>query len=99
MVGLEIFTLRSVATHNANAGSMVVHRGRSLHVIPDQLLVFPFLPLFKKLRVHDEEAERFAVFFRAFGVVRAVRAQDGAGVFAVELPEPAKTAMDVYVVA
>jgi len=60
-------------------------------------LLFRF-PLLKELRMHDQQAERFAIFFRALRVVRAVRAQDRAGVRAVELSEPFKAPMDVHVV-
>ena len=48
--------------------------------------------------MHSQQSERLPFFLFLFGMVGAVCAQDGTGIRAVELFEPGKTAVDVYVV-
>lgn len=60
-----------------------------------------FLPLaafFIVLGIDDQQPERFAILFGAFGVVRSVRPQDGTGIFVVELSEPIEPPVNVDVV-
>jgi len=58
----------------------------------------PFAPFLEIFSRYHEQAEGFAVLFGLFGMVGAVRSQDGPAVGAVQLAEPLKALVDIHVV-
>lgn len=67
-------------------------------IIFDQFLLLTLGSFFEKFRIYHQQAKRFSIKLVAFGVVRAMRPKYGAAVFAVQLLEPAKPPVDIYVV-
>jgi hypothetical protein len=59
---------------------------------------FPLAPLAEILRMNNQQPKGLAILFVRLGMVIPMCAQDGTGVFAVQLTEPLETLVDVHVV-
>jgi hypothetical protein len=85
--------LDKVSVKNAAVASLLFHLSSLLSIIR-----FPFAPLAEIFRMHNQQTKGLPILFISLGVMVAMCAQDGAGVFAVQLAEPLETLVDVYVV-